>query len=181
MIHFGTGTIVAAASLCGGPVMFARGLREMNLRRLIQNTPTARIRSLAMGLVEINGIAEPQSTITAPFSGRSCAFWEVEIAVPTKQKGWNTVYRDASGHPFRVDDGTGAALVYPTGAECHVPYTSDEECMGVSLPEVYATYLKEHGPAMRHLWQFGSMRFRERTIEVGQRVYVLGSAEPRSQ
>jgi len=33
---------------------------------------------------------------------------------------------------------------------------------------------------MRHMWSMGPMRFRERRLEEGQAVYVLGRANPRS-
>ena len=33
----------------------------------------------------------------------------------------------------------------------------------------------------RQMWGLGPMRFRERLIEEGDRIFVLGSAEPRSQ
>ena len=47
----------AALALGAGPVLFWRGFRDLRTQRLIQNTPTARIRSMPMGLVEINGEA----------------------------------------------------------------------------------------------------------------------------
>ncbi|MGH7742142.1 MAG: hypothetical protein ACRENS_08975, partial [Candidatus Eiseniibacteriota bacterium] len=59
--------IYATAAAIGGLVMFVRGFRAWNERRLIENTPTARIRSMAMGLVEIEGVVEPRSVLAAPF------------------------------------------------------------------------------------------------------------------
>jgi hypothetical protein len=72
--------ILATAALGTGVYFFARSFRDFRLRRLIENTPTARIRSMAMGLAEINGVTETNRPIIAPFSGRSCAYWEVDIA-----------------------------------------------------------------------------------------------------
>src|SRR5262249_50730606 len=93
-----------------GIVLFVRGFRTWRERRLIQNTPPAKIRSMAMGLVEINGTVEPRSVLAGPFSGQSCAFWEVDISSRTKD-GWRVVHRNASGHPFFIQDGTASALV----------------------------------------------------------------------
>ncbi len=171
----------ATVALGTGPLLFWRSFRDLRLRRLIQNTPTSRIRSMSMGLVEINGTVSPRSEIAAPFSGRPCAYWQVDIATRSRRNAWHVVHRNASGHPFFLRDETGVALVYPQGATARLNFQVEEECLGISLPEVYARYLDEQRPAAHRLWRLGSLRFRERVLEAGQRVYVLGTAMPRPQ
>lgn len=170
--------VSAAASLIAGPFMFARGFRDLRVRELIRNTPTAHIHSMAMGLVEVCGDVTPRSHAIAPFSGKSCAYWEVEIAVAGR-RGWTTVHRNTSGHPFFLRDATGTALVYPSGALCKLGPGVEERCNGLSLPECYAQYLGQQNLAMRHVWRLSEMRFRERLLEENQRVFVLGTAMPR--
>jgi len=41
--------------------------------------------------------------------------------------------------------------------------------------------MREQHLGMRNVWRFSLMRFRERVIEEGQQIYVLGTAMPRSQ
>jgi hypothetical protein len=171
----------ATLALGTGSVMFWRSFRDLRMQRLIQNTPTSRIRSMSMGLVEIDGEASPRSVLTAPFSGRPCAYWQVDIATRSRRSGWQVVHRNASGNPFFLRDETGVALVYPQGATARLNFQVEEECLGMSLPDVYAEYLKERRPAGHELWRLGSLRFRERTLEAGQRIYVLGTAMPRPQ
>lgn len=171
----------ASLALGTGPVLFWRSFRDLRMQRLIQNTPTSRIRSMSMGLAEINGEASPRSELTAPFSGRPCAYWQVDIATRSRRNGWTVVHRNASGNPFFLRDETGVALVYPQGATARLNFQVEEECLGLSLPDVYAQYLKEQRPAGSALWRLGSLRFRERVLEAGQRVYVLGTAMPRPQ
>src|SRR5690349_12440553 len=130
--------VYATLAATAGPVLFLRGFRDLRLRRLIRNTPPARIRSLPMGLVEVAGTAEARSTVIAPFSGRACVFWEVDISTTTRRNPWTVVHRNASGHPFYVRDETGLALVYPQGATCKLQRGVEEECSGLSLPECYA-------------------------------------------
>lgn len=173
--------IYATIALVAGPFLFARSFRRLRLKRLIQNTPTAHIRSMAMGLVELQGKIVQRSEHSAPFSGRPCAYWEVDIATHGKNNSCTIVHRNSSGSPFFLQDETGLALVYPKGAECHVRHQVEETCMGISLPECYSRYMDEHHLALRHVWQLTSLRFRERILEEGQQVYVLGSAEPRAQ
>jgi hypothetical protein len=174
--------IAAAAALLAGPALFWRGFRTLRTCQLIENTPTARIRSAAMGLTELYGKVRSRSQTIAPFSGKACAYWEVDVAVRGRQRGsWSIVHRNASGNPFFLDDETGVALVYPHGASCKVRFGTEEECWGLSLPEVYAEYLRANPSVGGALGRLSWMRFRERALEDGMAVYVLGTAMPRSR
>ena len=180
MIHPGF-AVMAALGLAAGPFWFLNGFQAFRRKRLIENTPTARIRSMAMGLVEVNGMVAARSSVTGPFSGRACAMWQVDVSVRSGKRGWRVVHRNQSGNPFFLKDETGTAMVYPQGAECRVQFGVEEECMGLALPDCYSSYLKEHAPGHSALWRLGSLRFRERVLEDGQRAYVLGTAMPRSR
>lgn len=174
------GVVWATAGLVVGPMMYWRGFRTLRTRQLIADTPTSRIRSLAIGLVEISGAVEPRSTVVAPFSGKACAYWEVDIAVQ-ERRGWRTIHRNHSGNPFYLSDDTGVALVYPQGSECRIRYGSEEHCAGLMLPPCYADYMNAHASLVGKLARLGTLRFRERILESGQRAYVLGTATPKSQ
>lgn len=174
--------IAAVAALVSGPVLFWRGFRHLRTCQLIENTPTARIRSVAMGLAEVRGRVRARSQGTAPFSGRPCAYWEVDVSVRGRRRGsWSVVHRNQSGNPFFLEDDTGAALVYPQGADCKVRFGTEEECFGLNLPPVYADYLRENPLGFASLGRLSMLRFRERTLEDGMEVYVLGTAMPRGR
>jgi len=174
--------LFSAVALGAGLTLFARSFRDLRLRQLIQNTPTARIRSMPMGLVEISGEAEAGSLVEAPFSRRPCVYWEVDISTGNpKRRSWHVVHRNASGRPFFVRDETGVAMVYPQGAHCRVRRGTEEQFIGIGVPECYAHYMAEQQLGMRHLWRLAALRFRERTLEEGARVYVIGTAMPRPQ
>jgi hypothetical protein len=180
-IELGFGALLAAS----GPWLFFRGFRALRIHHLIRHTPTARVRSMAMGMVEVNGTLTPRSRTVAPFSGRPCAWWGVEIQTlasnsKSGNRTWNTVYRTDSGSPFYLGDGTGVALVYPQGADFKVPFDVSEETGGLGVPQMYTDFMDSRGLGMRHLWSVGPMRFRERRLEQGQLVYVLGRANPKS-
>jgi hypothetical protein len=173
------------AALGFGTWSFARGFRSLRLQRTLQNTPTARARSLAMGLVELQGRVLCRSRVTAPFTGRSCAWWEVELqTVQRSRRGpssWSTVHREQSGHPFYLEDDSGRVLVYPQGADLRAGHVVQEETGGFGVPEPYAGFMESRGLQLRHLWTLGPMRFSERTLEEGAAVFVLGRACPRPQ
>lgn len=177
---------LSTAAVLAGPILFVGGFRALRVRRLIENTPTSRIRSMAMGLVELNGQVATRSRVVAPFSGRPCAYWEIEIATRTGNnrngtRQWSTVHRNRSGHPFYLRDDTGIAMIYPQGAECRLQFGVEEETGGFGVPEPYAGYMEQQGLALRGVWALGPMRFRERVLEDGAIVYVLGRAYPRPQ
>lgn len=173
--------MVAIGALGAGSWFFWKGMRSLRLVRLIENTPTARIRSMAMGLVEVKGHVRPRSAVTAPFSGRPCAYWQVDVSVKGRGRSWTVVHRNASGQPFFLEDETGAALVFPKGADCRIRFRIEEEVFGLQPPSPYAEYLHTHGSFMTAAARLSMMRFRERTLEEGMEAYVLGTAEPRAQ
>jgi len=171
------GILLAGACSVVGPLLAVHGFRAWRRRRLIQDTPTARIRSLAMGFVEVNGRALARSSVTAPFSGHDCVYWQVDISVPSRRgSSWTVVHSNASGQPFYLDDDTGLALVYPAGGECKLPHGVEEIVQPFSVPDCYASYLKEHAPMLR----MSTLRFRERVLEEGRQLFVLGTATPRA-
>jgi len=177
--------LASLAAVGFGAVSFVGGFRSMRVQRLIRDTPTARIRSLAMGLVELQGVVRGRSRVSAPFSGRPCAWWEVELqTLQRSRRGmghWHTVHREHSGHPFHLEDDTGNVLVYPEGARITAGHLVQEETRGLGVPEPYAGWMAGRALPLRHLWSLGPMRFRERALEDGAAVYVLGRAHPRPQ
>jgi len=171
--------LYAGLALVAGPVWFFHGFQNLRKKRLLENTPSSKIRSMAMGLVEVQGTVAGRSALAAPFSGRECVHWEVEISTAGR-RGWQRVHHDASGQPFFVTDETGTALVYPQGSEFQMMFQVEEECTGPKFPECYEEYMKAHCGVASNLWRLGSVRFRERILENSQAVFIMGTATPRS-
>ena len=175
--------IVSGFAMCTGALAFVHGFRSLRLQRLIRDTPTAKVRSLAMGLVELQGALRGRSRVSAPFTNKDCVWWEVELQTLRESnkglKSWQTVHSERSGHPFYIDDGTGTALIYPQGADVRAGSVVTEETHGFGVPEPYSGYMESRGLGMRHLWAMGPMRFRERVLDEGFAVFVLGRAEPK--
>lgn len=166
-----------------GSYAFIHGFHSLRVQRLINDTPTAKLRSLAMGLVEVQGTVRSRSRISAPFTNRSCAWWEVELQTLSQSnkgmKEWHTVYKEQSGNPFYLEDGTGTAMLYPQGADMRAGDLVQEETHGLGVPEPYAGFMAERQLGMRHVWTMGAMRFRERVVDEGRAVFVLGRANPK--
>ena len=113
---------LGVAVVAGG----AAALRWLRIARLIEDTPTSRIRSAAQGYVELTGRGSPLSGTQnlSPLTQRPCIWWRYRIARrtesgtgKTRHKSWKTVASGTSSVPFLLDDETGQCIVKPDGAE----------------------------------------------------------------
>ena len=109
-----------------GLAFFVRGFRELQRRRFILDTPRSKIRSAALGLVEINGVAVGPRTITAPITDRSafCCRTVLEslgrFDSDRGDNGWTTVVDERRDTFFYLQDDTGMMLIDPAGAELDI-------------------------------------------------------------
>jgi E3 Ubiquitin ligase len=117
------GVVIAVIGAFAGVYLFYRGFLLLQRKRLILNTPASKVRSAAMGLVEINGLAAGPYTITAPITAVPCFYFHT-TAWQWQQRGRNKEWvrvADESMHvPFFLDDNTGRVLVDPQGAEMDI-------------------------------------------------------------
>ena len=127
------------AGMLLGALGFSYGFSVLGEKRLIENIPTSRIRSLAMGLVEVAGQARPKALLKSPVTGTGCAFYRYKIEKYVRSgrsSHWEVVDQGCSTNYFYVDDGTGKILVDPVEAELHLAkdyeYTGSDLSLGVS-------------------------------------------------
>jgi hypothetical protein len=118
-------------SILGGAVFF-HGFNRMHKFQLIENTPTSKIRSMAVGIVEVNGDAVNTKYLKTPFSNEDCVYYKYEIKeyrqhTSRDSKGrthtyysWDTIATGEQRAPFFVRDETGQAYVEPTDAEVNI-------------------------------------------------------------
>ena len=113
---------LGVAVIAGG----AAALRWLRIARLIEDTPTSRIRSAAQGYVELagSGLPLPGTQNPSPLTQRPCVWWSYRIAKRTergagnsRREGWQTVASGKSSIAFLLDDDTGQCIVQPDGAE----------------------------------------------------------------
>jgi hypothetical protein len=113
---------LGVAVVAGG----AAALRLLRIARLIEDTPTSRIRSAAQGYVELagNSLQLPGTHNPAPLTRRPCVWWRYRISRRTergagssRRKGWETIASGTSSQPFLLDDETGQCIEQPDGAE----------------------------------------------------------------
>jgi hypothetical protein len=170
-----------AAGAVGGLGFIIYGWVLRQRKQLIESIPTSTIRSLAVGLVEISGQAQPESSLlSSPFSGIPCVFFSyvVEEQVGSgKQTRWETLAKGTSEEPFFVSDATERVLVVPLGAELILPdqRTYQNNWLG-ELPPTTTAGLHRLGVSTDRWIGNKTLRCREAFIQPEEQVYVLGTA-----
>jgi hypothetical protein len=126
--------IAVAIIICAlGAVAFIFGFKQFRKYSLIKDTPRSKIRSMAMGLVEIHGNVEAKQTILTPFSQLPCVYYSYRIEEYRRHTrrdsegrtrttySWDTIATGSRRIPFHARDETGEVYVSPDGAEYKVP------------------------------------------------------------
>jgi hypothetical protein len=167
-----------------GLLLFWTGLSNFKRKKLIENTPTSNIRSIAMGLVEISGraVRYGDKIITSPFSKKDCVYYKYlieEYRKSGKSSRWVTLDQDTKSVCFSVEDDTGMVLVDPKGAETNVSVTfKSEPGFGKEPDPSIKEFLKKKGIEFKGLLGFNrTMRFTEWAIFPWDMLYVLGTAD----
>lgn len=150
-----------ASGLCA-VLSFWAGFKSLHLKRLVENTPTSKIRSLAMGLVEIKGSARRQFALYSPMTNIACVYYRLTRYKRNQKNQWVVSSITSSGHvPFWVEDETGRVSVDPSGAKIQVSQSQDS--------------LSTSGTALGGFIT-DDEKWREELIYDGALIYVLGKA-----
>ena len=93
------------------------GLYFIRLKRQIEDTPTSKVRSIAMGMVEVQGQARRLYALVSPMTQSACVYYRLRKYRREDNKSWQLIKDVDSSHvAFQVDDGTGRVVVDPRGA-----------------------------------------------------------------
>jgi hypothetical protein len=164
--RYGMATGIVPA-LVAVPLLWG-GFHFIHLKRHIENTPTSKVRSVAMGLVEIHGRTKRLYALVAPMTQSACAWYRLRKYRKDKNNNWKQVKEINSSHvPFQVDDGTGLVIVDPTGAAVKAG-TRQAGYPGQS-PLTFTAFGSGSGDGEKWI---------EDVIYEGTSIYVLGYARP---
>ena len=101
-------------------------VRNWRRMRLIEDTPTAKLRSAHQGYVKLVGKGEfiNDQVIYAPLSNHPCLWYHSQIQQKesvadseSKETRWRTVYHAISDQRFKLIDGDSSCYIDPTHAE----------------------------------------------------------------
>ena len=166
-----------------GLAAFGKGFMTLRRKRLIENTPTSKVRSLAMGFSEVSGEALPRggNLLKSPFSGKDCLYYRYEVEEyrrSGKRSRWVTIKKGSKWVLFHVKDDTGEVVVDPAGAEVDIPIDFTTEPGGEkSVSPVLAEFMNQEGLKLTGFLGFSKkLRFSEYFIAPGDKLFVLGTA-----
>ena len=141
---------------------FYRLFRWFQYARLIENVPTAKIRSAAQGYVELSGIAKLMDgpIIVSPLTGKTCVWYSYiieEKADTSRTEGhfnsaWQIVEQGKSEELFLLKDETGHCVIDPDDADVVFSHSK--------------MWHKRHVNPHR--------RYSEQLIRVGNPLYAIG-------
>ena len=165
--------------MAAGLYFFARGFGVLARRRLITSTPQSKIRSAAVGLVEVSGLAVGPHTVHAPISGLPCFYYRT-IAWEHKDSGrsndWQKVAEEILYLPFFLDDGTGKLLIDPRGAELDLhrdvrhEFSDSLFSSADAVPDNVRNFLLRHGVSSDN-----KVRVEEFCIKPKNALFIVGT------
>jgi hypothetical protein len=157
----------ALPALVAVPLLWG-GFHFIRLKRRIENTPTSKVRSVAMGLVEVHGRTKRLYALVAPMTQSACAWYRLRKYRKDKNNNWKQIKEINSSHvPFQIDDGTGLVIVDPAGAAVKAG-TRQAGYPGRS-PLTFTAFGSGNGDGEKWI---------EDVIYEGTSIYVLGYARP---
>ncbi len=176
LVGIGAGSLAAVAAYSAW-----RAWCSLNNARMIEDIPTAKVRSAPQGYVELEGVGRSmdRSPIIAPLSGLPCVWfrYRVEEMHTTYHRGqtrtrWVTIDRGESTETFWLEDETGRVAVDPEGADVTPRHKdvwhSRSRSAGIRKPGAYVTYFSAA------LYPNDRYRFTEERINPGETIYAIG-------
>lgn len=173
--------IVVAVLAAGCGYCSWRTWRHVSHIRLIEDTPTAKIRSAPQGYVELEGMGKLMDgpPIIAKLSGLPCVWYRYKIEQQVKfhykghtQTRWEVIEKDESTETFWLEDETGRVVIDPEGADV-TPRHKDSWRSGSSLGGIAR---QPAGASRLFATNIGHGKYRltEERINNGERLYALG-------
>jgi len=179
-----------AALLASGLLALSHGITLFARKRGIENIPTSRIRSAAMGLCEIHGTARALTPMVTPFSQMPCVYYEFRLVEHEGGSGarepwWRREARTTFGGGLALaaasSDGSSRTARVVTGSSGATPFLVEDDTGAVEVDphgailHVSASQTFRNPPFAGTLTAPGAnVTVHETYIPVGHPIYVLG-------
>jgi hypothetical protein len=174
---------IALYGIIFGSIVFFKGFMWLKQKRLIENTPTSKIRALAMGPVEVYGEVSHafKKILKSPFTGSDCIYYKYLVQEERRSKNstyWATVKKGEDSTHFYLKDNTGSVLVDPKKATIDIPedysFTSG---LGKAPTAKIKDFMQSKNLSIKGFFGFNKkIRFVEHYIAPKDKMYVLGTA-----
>lgn len=169
--------LLALFTLSIAAAAFYGVFRNLHRARLIEDTPTSRVRSAPQGYVELDGTAELMANgeIHAPLTGTRCTWFAFQVEKKTqyydskgrRHSSWRTIESGTSEGLFLLVDETGECVIDPEGAE--VTPSVNEVWYG------HSPHWSGGRPQGRGgMFSSGDYRYTEKRIQPADPLYAIG-------
>ena len=165
----------------GGLFFLYNGLKKLKFKRMIMDLPTSKIKSLAMGFVEIIGKVEScEELLVSPIDKKDCVYFDLHIERYVrrgKRSRWETVKRIFDTSLFYLNDDSDKILIDSNDAELN--FKTDlkvQTGLFKEMPKKIKNYCEENEITHQFLGIKQKLRFTEKIIEPNDQLYIMGSA-----
>jgi E3 Ubiquitin ligase len=171
--------LIVIGLAAGAVYSFWYAFKAWTRNRVIEDTPTSRVRSAAQGYVELigRGMLPPNSANKAPLTGIPCTWWRYKIderRYTGRSRSWSTIQSDTSAVPFLLDDGTGQCLIDPRGAEVF-PDATDVWYGPSEWPEVHIPNGTGIFGWLVDTFVTDKYRYTEHRLQPHEQLYAIGA------
>lgn len=155
-------------------LFLSNGIGLFRKRMLIKNMPTSKIRSIAMGLVEVYGEVIPikDNILKSPFTNQDCIYYKCTITLGKEN------YFEEDIIKFYLKDETGTVLVDPTGANFNLDPSKTFEYhtkRGSAPPQTIIDFLKKNN-FNTETYLSPETIYIEYLIKTRDKLYIIGTA-----
>jgi hypothetical protein len=113
----GTGSLGPTAGFLIGVFLFAAGFHYFQRSRLVLDKPFSKVRSAALGLVELKGRAVGPYVMRSPITQQPSFYYCASISVYDRNNEVERFVQEAYHVPFFLQDDTGMVLMDPNHAD----------------------------------------------------------------
>ncbi|MCU7835642.1 MAG: hypothetical protein KZQ83_10370 [gamma proteobacterium symbiont of Taylorina sp.] len=175
--------LVVLALICA--VSLYSIFRFFHRSRIIDDTPTSKIRSAHQGFIELEGVGHlMQGTpIVSPLSNQQCLWYSYKIEHKVKSSisvgksgqnnnSWETVDTGVSDNLFLLNDGSGICVIDPEGAAITPSFS--KTWYGPREYRINNITTTNTSGMFNQLMHNNDYRYTEKRIDVGHDLYILG-------
>lgn len=177
--------LIFLASVCGASLYGI--FRFFHRSRIIDDTPTSKIRSAHQGFVELEGEGRLMkgTPIVSPLSNRACLWYSYKVehkvreydighhdADSLSKSNWETVDSGISDNLFLIADETGICVIDPEGAVITPSFS--KTWYGSKSFDVSDETTGSSALSISTLTGSNKYRYTEKRIDVGEELYLLG-------
>jgi hypothetical protein len=133
----------------GGLLGFLSSFSTLQDKKVLERTPLSKIRSIAMGRVQIQGKALPMdSVMKSPISNSDCMYYWAIVREenPSSKYKWKTLAAEKKYINFLLKDSTASVMVNPEKADIQISNASVNYIKpGEEIPANIRTFLEKNG------------------------------------